>query len=75
MGLRQNHAQPQEYLAVQPVPLLLTVTLSNAFDRFLSKINYIQAIVTRYENRNDNFFASVQLASIRIWLRHHESVT
>ena len=25
--------------------------------------------------RDDNFLASVQLASIRIWLRHNESVT
>ncbi|MCB8882043.1 IS5/IS1182 family transposase, partial [Acidisoma cellulosilytica] len=33
------------------------------------------AVATRYDKRDDNFLASVQLASIRIWLRHNESVT
>jgi hypothetical protein len=28
---------------------------------------------TRYDKRDNNFLASVQLASIRIWLRHNES--
>ena len=32
------------------------------------------AVATRYDKRDDNFLASVQLASIRIWLRQNESV-
>ena len=41
----------------------------------LNKIKHFRAIATRYDKRDDNFLASVQLASIRIWLRTYESVT
>ncbi len=41
----------------------------NAVERFLNKIKHFRAIATRYDKRDDNFLASVQLASIRIWLR------
>ena len=49
-------------------------------DRFLvllifSKLKHFRAVATRYDKRDDNFLASVQLASIRIWLRTYESVT
>ena len=30
---------------------------------------YGRAVATRYDKRDDNFLASIQLASIRIWLR------
>ena len=33
-----------------------------------------RATATRYDKRDDNFLASIQLASIRIWLRFNESV-
>lgn len=32
------------------------------------KLNDFKVVATRYDKRDDNFFASVQLASIRIWL-------
>jgi transposase len=46
----------------------------NLVERFFSKLKQFRAIATRYDKRDDNFLASVQLASIRIWLRHNESV-
>lgn len=47
----------------------------NAIERFFSKLKHFRAVATRYDKRDDNFLASVQLASIRIWLRTYESVT
>ncbi len=47
----------------------------NLIERFFNKLKYFRAVATRYDKRDDNFLASVQLASIRIWLRHNESVT
>jgi transposase len=46
----------------------------NLIERFFSKFKQFRAVATRYDKRDDNFLASVQLASIRIWLRHNESV-
>ena len=46
----------------------------NLVERFFVKLKQFRAIATRYDKRDDNFLASVQLASIRIWLRHNESV-
>jgi transposase len=40
-----------------------------------SDIKHFRAVATRYDKRDDNFLASVQLASLRIWLRTYESVT
>lgn len=47
----------------------------NAVERFFNKLKHFRAIATRYDKRDDNFLGSVQLASIRIWLRTYESVT
>ena len=47
----------------------------NQVERFFSKLKHFRAVATRYDKRDDNFLASVQLASLRIWLRTHESVT
>ena len=47
----------------------------NQVERFFSKLKHFRAIATRYDKRDDNFLASVQLASLRIWLRTYESVT
>lgn len=30
---------------------------------------HYRAVATRYDKRDDNYLASIQLASIRIWLR------
>lgn len=47
----------------------------NTVERFFNKLKHFRAVATRYDKRDDNFLASVQLASIRIWLRNYESVT
>ena len=47
----------------------------NLIERFFNNLKHFRAIATRYDKRDDNYLASVQLASIRIWLRHNESVT
>ena len=41
----------------------------NAVERFFNKLKHFRAFATRYDKRDDNFLASVKLASIRIWLR------
>ncbi len=38
-------------------------------------VKHFRAVATRYDKRDDNYLASVQLASIRIWLRSYETVT
>lgn len=47
----------------------------NVVERFFNKLKHFRAVATRYDKRDDNFLASVQLASIRIWLRNYESAT
>ena len=47
----------------------------NQVERFFNKLKNFRAVATRYDKRDDNFLASVQLASIRIWLRTYESVS
>jgi transposase len=48
--------------------------MRNKVERFFNRIKHYRAVATRYDKRDDNFLASVQLASIRIWLRFNESV-
>lgn len=45
----------------------------NLVERFFNKLKQFRAVATRYDKRDDNFMASVQLASIRIWIRRYES--
>ena len=47
----------------------------NAVERFFNKLKHFRAVATRYDKRDDNFLASVKLASLRIWLRSTESMT
>ena len=47
----------------------------NLVERFFNKLKHFRAIATRYDKRDDNFLASIQLASLRIWIRSYESVT
>ena len=44
-------------------------------ERFFNKLKQFRAVATRYDKRDDNFLASVQLAAIRIWIRGNESAT
>lgn len=47
----------------------------NAVERFFHKLKQFRAVATRYNKRDDNFLAPVQLASIRIRSRSYESVS
>ncbi len=47
----------------------------NVVERFFNKFKHFRAVATRYDKRDDNYLASVKLASLRIWLRFNESVT
>jgi len=58
----------------RPVFSTILYRYRNLVERFFSKFKQFRAIATRYDKRDDNFLASVQLASIRIWLRHNKSV-
>lgn len=46
----------------------------NLIERFFNKLKHFRAVATRYEKHDANYLALVQLAAIRIWLRHNESV-
>jgi len=68
---------------IRPMPNRVTPQLfspwvyrqRNQVERFFNKLKHFRAVATRYDKRDDNFLASIQLASIRIWLRSYESVT
>ncbi len=47
----------------------------NLVERFFNKLKHFRAVATRYDKRDDNYLASVKLASLRIWLRVNESAT
>jgi transposase len=73
-GARANiRAMPQR--VIKPVFSHLLYKQRNLVERFFNKLKHFRAVATRYDQRDDNYLASVQLASIRIWLRHNESVT
>jgi transposase len=82
-ALRQEMAARGAWANVKPMPNRKNVPAFSAFlyqyrnlvERFFNRLKHFRAVATRYDKRDDNFLASVQLASIRIWLRHNESVT
>ena len=47
----------------------------NRVERFFNKLKQFRHIATRYDKLGANFFAFIQLASIRIFLRSIESTT
>ena len=46
----------------------------NLIERFFNKLKHFRAIATRYDKRDDNYLASIKLASARIWMRFNESI-
>jgi transposase len=46
----------------------------NLVERFFNKIKHFRRIATRFEKYADNYLAMIKLASIRIWMRHNESM-
>lgn len=82
-ALRNHMAARGAWANIKPMPNRKNVPAFSAFlyryrnlvERFFNRLKHFRAVATRYDKRDDNFLASVQLASIRIWLRHNESVT
>lgn len=67
--------KPMKHRKQLPVFSSFVYRYRNLVERFFNRLKHFRAVATRYDKRDDNFLASVQLASIRIWLRHNESVT
>ncbi len=82
-GLRQSRKKRGAWGCIRPMPNRVNIPAfspwlykqRNAVERFINKLKQFHAITTRYEKRDDNFLASIQLAAIRIWLRSYDSVT
>ena len=84
-ALRQRLAAREARANVKPMPnrvnaLRFSKRLyrkRNLVERFFNKIKHYRAVATRYDKRDDNFLATIKLASIRIWLRFkfNESMT
>ncbi len=82
-ALRQTLATRGARANVKPMPNRVSVPRfnrrlyrkRNLVERFFNKIKHYRAVATRYDKRDDNFLASIKLASIRIWLRFNESTT
>ncbi len=80
--LRKTLAERGAWANVRPMPNRRNVPAFSSFlyryrnlvERFFSKLKHFRAVATRYDKRADNYLASVQLASIRIWMRANESV-
>ena len=45
----------------------------NLVERFFNKIKQCRRVATRYDKLAANYLAFIQPASIRLWLRAHES--
>lgn len=46
----------------------------NRVERFFNKIKHFRRVATRFEKYAQNYLAMIKLASIRIWMRHNESM-
>ncbi len=75
-------AAPGALASIRPMPdrkrrlgfSALLYRYRNLVERFFIKLKHFRTVATRYDKRDDNFLASVQLAPIRIWLRQNEFV-
>jgi len=82
-AMRATLAKRGAWACVKPMPNRKRIPAFSPFlyrcrnlvERCFNKLKHFRAIAARYDKRDDNFLASVQLASIRIWLRHNESVS
>ncbi|WPP02774.1 IS5 family transposase (plasmid) [Methylocella tundrae] len=82
-ALRQSLGARGAWANIKPMPNRKNVPAFSSYlyryrnlvERFFNKIKHYRGVATRYDKRADNFLAGVKLASIRIWLRHNESMT
>ena len=47
----------------------------NLIERFFNKLKHFRRIATRYDKLAENFFATLKLAAVRLWMRAYESTT
>ena len=81
-ALRQSLAERGARANVKPMPNRVNVPRfnkrlyrkRNLVERFFSKLKQFRAVATRYDKRDDNYLASIKLASARIWMRFNESM-
>lgn len=66
---REAHEAPQSSHRPAPPPHRLVVPDRNAVERCFSKLKQFRAVATRYDKRDYMYQATVDVASIRIWLR------
>jgi transposase len=69
MGEHSAETKPQRPDLLQPH----LYRARNLIERFFNKIDQYRRVATRYDKLAANYLAFVKLASIRIWLRAHES--
>ena len=82
-ALRVEMAEHGAWANIKPMPNRVNIPAfspwlyryRNLVERFFNKLKHFRAVATRFEKHDDNYLALVKLASIRIWLRHNESVT
>jgi transposase len=80
-ALRQSLAERGAWANVRPMPGRRNIPAfspylyryRNLVERFFCKLKHFRAVATRYDKTPENYLASVQLASIRIWMRFNES--
>ncbi len=80
-ALRQSLAERGAWANVRPMPGRRNIPAfspylyryRNLVERFFFKLKHFRAVATRYDKTPENYLASVQLASIRIWMRFNES--
>ncbi|MEZ5789210.1 MAG: IS5 family transposase [Xanthobacteraceae bacterium] len=82
-ALRQTLADRGAWANVKPMPRRRNVPAFSSFlyryrnlvERFFNKLKHFRAVATRYDKSPENYLASIQLASARIWMRANESMT
>ena len=75
-GLRENMSARGVWANIRAMPNRVKTypfsswiyRLRNLVERFFNKLKHYRAVATRYDNLDDNYLASIQLASLRIWL-------
>jgi hypothetical protein len=49
--------------------------ICQSYERFFARLKHFRRVATRYDKLAGNFLATIQLASMRLWLRAYESTT
>jgi len=81
-ALRQFFSERDAWANIKPMPNRKNVPAFSSFlyryrnlvERFFNKLKHFRAVATRYDKSPENYLASIQLASARIWMRFNESM-